>query len=122
MALPGPAYLVALVETLVVEVPIYAVALRWGRLLAVGRAVAVAVLANLLTHPVVWFVLVHGPVSWWRFGLAEAGAVLVETAVVWLFTRRDPAAIPVVALLALVANTASVLAGFGLGRLVAGGR
>jgi hypothetical protein len=119
MAHPGPAYLVALVETLVVEVPVYAVSFRWARLLAVRPAVAVAVLANLLTHPVVWLVLIHGGPSGYRFGLAEIGAVLVEAVVCWLFVRRDPA---LIVLVALVANTASVLVGSGVGQIVGRGR
>ena len=119
MAHPGPAYLVALAETLVVEVPVYAVSLHCARLLVLRRAVAVAVLANLLTHPVVWLVLIHGGPSGYRFGLAEIGAVLVEAAVCWLLVRRELA---LIVLVALVANTASVVVGSGVGQIVGGGR
>jgi hypothetical protein len=100
------AYPLALAVTLVVEVPVYAVSLRVARLLTPARAAALAVLVNLITHPLLWYGLSRAGPAW--FAPAEAAVVLVEAGVCWLVLRRDPA---LLLLTSVVANTASVLAG-----------
>jgi hypothetical protein len=100
------AYALALAVTLAVEVPVYAGSLRVARVLTVGRAAALAVLVNLVTHPVLWYGLSRAGPAW--FAPAEASAVLVEAFGCWLLLRREPA---LLLLVSLFANTASVLAG-----------
>ena len=105
------AYPLALAVTLAVEVPVYAVSLPVARLLSGGRAAALAVLVNLVTHPVLWYGLSRaGPAF---LVPAEAAVVLVEAAGCWAFVRRDPV---LLLLVSLVANTASVLAGLAVAR------
>jgi len=83
-------YPVALALTQLIEVPIYVVVLRRAGLLPTGRAVAVAVGVNLVTHPVVWAVLVHaGDAYPLRFVLAETSAMLVEAALLVAVVRRE---------------------------------
>ena len=113
-------YPAALALTLVVEVPLYLAALRLAGL-RVGRTgwpglAGAAVVVNLATHPVVWALLMGaGPAYWGRFWIVEAGVWLVETALLWALVRRE---LVLIALVALVANLASVLAGFLVTRLV----
>ena len=115
---PALAYAAALLLTLAIEIPIATVGLaRWYRVPA-ARGVPIAAAASLLTHPVVWFVLpglltpaIGGP---GYLLVAEGFAWLVEAAVFWLATRRDPVGL---LLLSLVANAASFVVG-GLLRLV----
>jgi len=80
------------------------------------RRVAVVVLANLATHPLVWFLfpgLALGAAT--RFALSEAWAFGAETAIyliVWPSLRPRRAA-----LISLIANAASVAVGLVLRRL-----
>ena len=109
---PTVAYAIALLLTLTIEIPIVAVGLaRWYRVPA-ALGVPVAAAASLLTHPVVWFVLpglltpsIGGP---GYLLVAEGFAWLVEGAIFWLVTRRDPVGL---LLLSLLANLASFMAG-----------
>ena len=103
-------YVWALVLTLAVEVPIYVLVLGVARLLSGWRAVAVAVGANLVTHPLVWITLTRID-GWPAFVAAEVGAWFAETALLCLAVRRDVA---LLCLIALVANTASLGAGLAL--------
>jgi hypothetical protein len=100
------AYPLALAVTLAVEVPVYAGSLRVARVLTVGRAAALAVLVNLVTHPLLWYGLSRAGPAW--FATAEAAVVIVEAFGCWLLVRREPV---LLLLVSLVANTASVLAG-----------
>lgn len=115
---PTIAYATALLLTLAIEIPIVAVGLaRWYRVPA-ALGVPSAAAASLLTHPVVWFVL-PGPLTPAIGGpgyllVAEGFAWLVEAAIFWLATRRDPVGL---LLLSLIANLASLTAG-GLLRLI----
>ena len=109
---PILAYAVALLLTLAIEVPIVAGGLsRWYRVPA-RRGVPIVAGASLLTHPVVWFVLPSVTVptlgSLGYLLVAEGFAWLVEAAMFWLGTRRDPVGL---LLLSLVANLASFSAG-----------
>jgi hypothetical protein len=112
-------YPAALALTLVVEVPLYLAALRLAGLRVAktgwpGLAGA-AVVVNLATHPVVWALLTGaGPAYLGRFWIVEAGAWLLETALLWALIRRE---LVLIALVALVANQASALAGLLVARL-----
>lgn len=95
--------------TLLVEVPI-AVPLLARVEPRIGRRVSAVVVANLATHPLVWFLFPGLALGrWTRVGLSEAWAVLAELAIyaiVWptLAARRA-------ALVAVSANAASFLIG-----------
>jgi hypothetical protein len=98
--------------TLFVEIPIAAALL--ARVEAkLARRIAVVVVANLATHPLVWFLfpgLAAGRAA--RIGLSEAWAIIAELAIyklVWpaLQLRRA-------ALVSLAANGASVAVGLAL--------
>jgi len=98
-------YLLALGLTMLVEVPVYVLAIRADR----WRVAAVAVAANLLTHPPLWWVLSgSGPAQPLTFAVAEAVVCLVEGALmaVALGLRWTLALAAAVA-----ANAASVLVG-----------
>ncbi len=83
-------WLVAFAFTQVVEVPVWAVALKgrpWSHRLGLGFA------ASAITHPVVWFVLpplLRPSLGWWGYLLiAEAFAVAVEALFLRAFGLRD---------------------------------
>jgi hypothetical protein len=104
-------YLVASGLTLAVEVPVYVAALRLVAAIGSRRAALWAVLVNLLTHPLLWWVL--APAARDRLGAGpgtatvEVWAVAVEAGVLWRLSRD-----PVVAVGAAVcANTCSFLLG-----------
>lgn len=94
------AWLVAFAFTQAVEAPLY--------LRATGGRWLVALGASAVTHPVVWFVFpALLPHSYgWMLAAAESFAVLVEAG--WLLAFRVPRAL----LLSLLANGASLAAGF----------
>jgi hypothetical protein len=97
----------ALLLTLAVEVPLYVAALVALDLARFWQALALAVLVNALTHPILWQTLgTHPPLA--RVAVAEILVWLVETAILWLALRRRPA---LIALLAAGANAGSILAG-----------
>lgn len=104
-------YPAALALTLAVEIPVYAVALRWGWAASWRRAALCALGVNLATHPLLWWLLAPWTA---RSGyplivvVAEAVVCGAEAALlVWWLRRRDP----LLAVLAVAANAASVLAG-----------
>ncbi|MEV0132360.1 hypothetical protein AB0H83_28350 [Dactylosporangium sp. NPDC050688] len=97
----------ALLLTLAVEVPLYALALTALRLAAWRRAVLLGAAVNLLTHPLLWWFLAPRP-SAGRFWAAEAAVVVAEAAVLLAACRRDPALLLVTS---LGANATSVLIG-----------
>ena len=100
-------YALALVITLAVEVPVYGIVCRLSGLLLGWRRWAAAVAVNLVTHPLVWFVLSAHP-GW--FVPVEAAVCVVEAALLWLLAGHRDA--PLLLVTAVAANTASVLAGF----------
>jgi hypothetical protein len=102
-------YPLALAVTLTVELPVYAGGLRAARLARPWPALAVALTANLATHPLVWLALRDAGGSYWpRFAAVELAAWLAESFLVFTWLRRD---FGFVAVLALTANAASCLAG-----------
>ena len=100
------AWLTAFAVTQIVEVPIYAAALRerpWRE--RIGLAFA----ASAITHPFVWYVFPPLIEDYWTMVvLAELFAVAVEGLWFWCFGLRRAI------LWALVANGASVGVGFAL--------
>ena len=114
MYIPAGEWFTAFLLTLAVELPIAVVVLRPSRL-GVPRLAGIVLLANLATHPVVWFVLpqlldVGSPAY---VAAAEAWAVSVEAIAYWLVVpgigvRRAASA-------AVVANAASWLVGRAVG-------
>jgi hypothetical protein len=109
-------WLRAFAVTLLVEVPI-ATPLLGIVERSVARRIAIVVVANLATHPLVWFLfpgLASGRAT--RLVLSEAWALLAELAIfklVWPSLRLRRAA-----LVSLAANGASVAVGLALARLL----
>ena len=105
-------YAAALGLTLAVEVPV--VVLVAGQLgSAPRRAAVVALVASLLTHPVLWFVVAPAMDAWlgiWGIVLAEI-AVVVAEAVVYQRGLRPPIGWAASLWLSLLANALS----FGIG-------
>lgn len=108
------AFGLTLLTELAVAVPLLATADR-----RVGRRIAVVTIANLTTHPLVWFLfpgLALGRPT--RLFLAETWAVLAEAAVyatVWPPLPRRRAL-----LASVLANGASVAAGLMLAKVIGG--
>jgi hypothetical protein len=106
--LPYPA---ALALTLAVELPVYAVALRRGWGVSWRRALWCALGVNLATHPLLWWLLAPWtglPAYPMIMIFAEAAVCGAEAALLaWWLRRRDP----LLAVLAVAANAASVAAG-----------
>lgn len=114
--LPSTEYLLALGLTCLVEVPLFAVGVRalgWigtsgdRKGLRWWQAVVLAVVINLVTHPVLWTVALR-LTSTGGLLLAETGVVVIEAAVTWLVVRREPGW---ALLLCLGTNAASLLIG-----------
>jgi hypothetical protein len=94
-------YLAALALTLAIEVPVY------GMVLRLRPAWALAVLVNLVTHPVVWLLLADRA-SVGLFALVEVAAWLVEFGLMWAVLRRSAS---VLLATAVLANSLSCMAG-----------
>jgi hypothetical protein len=109
MPTPG-AWFVAFVITVAVEAPIV-VALTRGHALGAGRRALIAVFAQLVTHPLVWFVFPHlvGLTGRSSLALSELWAWLAEAA---FYAVVLPGLPPARALgVSAIANAASILAG-----------
>jgi hypothetical protein len=108
-------WLGAFALTLLAEIPI-ATPLLATLERSVGRRIAIVVVANLATHPLVWFLFPGLALGWpLRFALSELWAVLAEIViykVVWPSLRLRRAAV-----VSLAANAASVAVGLALARL-----
>ncbi|MGP3989600.1 hypothetical protein [Streptomyces sp. 3N207] len=113
-------YALALGLTLLVEVPVYSVALRALGRVSAGRALTAALLVNCLTHPPLWWFLTSG----FPGGAPAAGTtsaaypvlLLLSEAAVWLaetLLLRYGLGLrgPLPYALSLTANTASLLLG-----------
>ncbi|MEW1864971.1 hypothetical protein OG896_32010 [Streptomyces sp. NBC_00669] len=100
----------ALALTMAVEVPVYVAAITTASPARYGRTAAVAVMVNLVTHPVLWWFLSRVPAGgyWPAFTVAEGVVCLVEGALAaWWLRLRGP--VPYAA--SVAANAASVIAG-----------
>ena len=103
--------------TLVVEIPVYTVALR-GRL-GWRRALLVALGVNAATHPIAWHLIVRAQRPWPdAFAAVEIGVWLVEAALVFAFARRRGLPLSEAVVTAFVANALSA----GLGLMLAAAR
>ena len=104
----------ALALTVAVEVPLYVAVLRAWRPPAgsVRRCVLVALVANLLSHPVAMLVVVptlrHALSPTASLAVAEIAVLVGEAALVWWRLRQPVAA----AVSSAVANLASLSVGF----------
>lgn len=118
---PWP-YLVAFALTLLVEVPLYVGALTGLFRLPWRRALVVAVLANAITHPALWWTLRPWTgEAWypWLLGGAEAAVCAVEWLVLAVSVGRRRAGDRVLLAAVVVGvNGASVLAGAFAGRMI----
>jgi len=97
----------ALLLTLAVEVPLYTAALTLLRLAGAWRAVALAVLVNLVTHPALWLFLAPHP-SAARLWPAEAAATAIEAIILIKAINRDKG---LLAIIAVGANASSLAIG-----------
>ncbi len=106
-------YPAALGLTLAVEVPLWTGLIAWALEVPVRRAAVVAVVVNVVSHPLLWFVLVPvldaatGPTV---VGIlaAEALVVLGEAILARILLRRD---LGVLVLVSVAANAASFAVG-----------
>ena len=103
-------YLVALAVTLAVEVPLYALALRYALGVPTRRAIRLGVAVNLVTHPALWWSLTRSPPTWQPYPLllAEAAVCVVEWALLRWRIGDDG---PLLAVVVVGVNAASLAAG-----------
>jgi hypothetical protein len=99
--------LVALGLTIAVELPWYVAGLAALRLAGPGRAALLGVGVNLVTHPVLWWLLTPGPTTA-RLTMTELGVTAVEAVLLFMWVRREPA---LLVTLSIGANATSVLIG-----------
>ncbi|MFD0277143.1 hypothetical protein ACFVHB_24990 [Kitasatospora sp. NPDC127111] len=118
----------ALALTLLVEVPLYTVALARAGGVRPARAAAAAVLVNLATHPLLWWSLSRcaagsagaggsGAAYWTAFTAGETAVCAVEAALLRPLTGLRPGG-PLPWAASGTANAASVLAGLLAGSLL----
>ncbi|MEU6233071.1 hypothetical protein [Kitasatospora sp. NPDC047058] len=118
----------ALALTLLVEVPLYTVALVRVGGIRPARAATAAVLVNLVTHPLLWWSLSRcaawtagaggsGAAYWTAFVAGETAVCVVEAALLRPLTGLRPGG-PLPWAVAGTANAASVLAGMVAGSLL----
>jgi len=101
-------WLVAFGLTLLFELPVVAWILRDSA--GLGKILLVGLFANLVTHPVVWFVLPRFFTSYIVYLFtAELGATAIEAVVFWALLRPQPGR------LALSASAFANAASLGLG-------
>jgi hypothetical protein len=107
-------YLGALGLTLVVEVPLYVVALTTAAGVGWRRAVAMAVGVNAITHPIAWWSLRPFDARS-SYPIVLIGVELVVCVVEWLllvaWSRRVRSDIALLAVVSVGANAASTLIG-----------
>lgn len=119
MSPPIEDWLVAFLLTCVCELPIVAALLH--RRLGLARALTIALGAQFLTHPALWYLLPRFSPWWAWVTAAEIGIFIVEGAVfAWLLRAVDGDWRPAVLRgfgASFLANTASVALGLGLSAL-----
>jgi hypothetical protein len=93
--------------TLAVELPWYVAGLVVLRLTRWWTALALGVVVNAVSHPLLWWWLAPHP-TFARLAVAEVAVWLLETALLGAAVRRAPA---LLAVLSLAANASSLLIG-----------
>ncbi len=108
-------YLLAAALTLVVEVPVYALALRALLRVRVRSGAIAGVVVNGITHPLGFLAVMPAlaPAIGSSAALAavEVSACVIEAAILWTWLRRDPL---LLAAISFVANSLSLSAGLAL--------
>ena len=99
--------LVALGLTIAVELPWYVLGLAGLRLASAWRAALLGTAVNLVTHPVLWWLLSPRPTPT-RLTVTELAVCVVEASLLFIWVRREPA---LLVLLSVGANATSVLIG-----------
>lgn len=99
--------LAALGLTIAVELPWYVVGLAALRLARPGRAALLGIGVNLVTHPVLWWLLSPRP-TMFRLTMTELAVTAVEASLLFIWVRREPALLVV---LSVGANATSVFMG-----------
>lgn len=105
-------YLAALGLTLLLEVPVYAVALRRALGYSTEASAVTGTVINLVSHPVAFLVVmphIVRPLGFWpALTAVEAGVWILESSLLWLWARRD---LDLLAAAALAANALSLAVG-----------
>jgi hypothetical protein len=111
----GAAYATALGLTLLIEMPVYASVLRGGLHIRPARGLVAGAAVNLISHPLAFLIVM--PALDRRLGffaalaVTEAGVWILESALLWLWVRRD---VDLLSLAALLANAVSLAVGLWL--------
>jgi hypothetical protein len=109
------AYLAALGLTLLIEIPVYASVLRGGLSIGARRGLAAGAAVNLISHPLAFLIVMPAlarPLGFFAaLVLVEAGVWVLESALLWLWLRRD---LDLLSLAALLANAVSLAVGLWL--------
>lgn len=111
----GAAYATALGLTLLIEVPAYASVLRCGLKIRTARGLAAGAAVNLISHPLAFLIVMpvlDRPLGFFAaLAVTEAGVWVLESALLWLWVRRD---VDLLSLAALLANAISLAVGLWL--------
>jgi hypothetical protein len=106
------AYLAALGLTLLIEIPVYASVLRSGLSVSARRGLAAGAAVNLISHPLAFLIVMPAlarPLGFFAaLVVIEAGVWVLESALLWLWLRRD---LDLLSLAALLANAVSLAVG-----------
>jgi len=109
------AYVGALGLTLLIEMPVYASVLRCGLSISARRGLAAGAAVNLISHPLAFLIVMPAldrPLGFFAaLTVTEAGVWVLESALLWLWLRRD---LDLLSLAALLANTFSLAVGLWL--------
>jgi hypothetical protein len=105
-------YAAALGLTLLIEMPTYAGVLGRGLSIDTRRGLAAGAAVNLISHPLAFLIVMPAlaqPLGFFpALAVIEAGVWISESALLWLWLRRD---IDLVSLASLLANTGSLAVG-----------
>ncbi len=109
------AYVAALGLTLLIEMPVYASVLRSALSIGPRRGLAAGAAVNLISHPVAFLIVMPAlarPLGFFpALVLIEASVWVLESALLWLWLRRD---LDLLSLAALLANVVSLAVGLWL--------
>jgi hypothetical protein len=109
------AYVAALGLTLLIEMPVYASVLRCGLTISARRGLGAGAAVNLISHPLAFLIVMPAlarPLGFFpALVLIEAGVWVLESALLWLWLRRD---LDLLGLAGLLANAVSLAVGLWL--------